>query len=61
MLKGGRTGLSESTLVKIPHCRKSHVTAHIYRGYMFILPNRDVSHKLKGLSLIFSGSAVVQW
>ena len=28
-LKGGCTGLSESTLVKIPHCWKSHVTAHI--------------------------------
>ena len=27
-LKGGYTGLSESTLVKIPHCWKSHVTAH---------------------------------
>ena len=28
-LKGGYTGLSESTLVKIPHCWKSHVTAQI--------------------------------
>ena len=28
-LKGGYTGSSESTLVKIPHCWKSHVTAHI--------------------------------
>ena len=28
-LKGGCTGSSESTLVKIPHCLKSHVTAHI--------------------------------
>ena len=27
-LKGGFTGSSESTLVKIPHCWKSHVTAH---------------------------------
>ena len=27
-LKGGYTGSSESTLVKIPHCWKSHVTAH---------------------------------
>ena len=31
-LKGGCTGLSEPTLVKIPHCWKSCVTAH------FILP-----------------------
>ena len=28
-LKGGCTGLSESTLVKMPHCWKSHVGAHI--------------------------------
>ena len=28
-LKGGCTGLSESTLVKMPHCWKSHVTAHM--------------------------------
>ena len=30
-LKGGCTGLSESTLslVKMPHCWKSHVTAQI--------------------------------
>ena len=27
-LKGGCSGSSESTLVKIPHCWKSHVTAH---------------------------------
>ena len=26
-LKGGRTGSSESTIVKIPRCWKSHVTA----------------------------------
>ena len=28
-LKGGCTGSSESTLVKMPHCLKSHVVAHI--------------------------------
>ena len=28
-LKGGCTGLSESTLVKMPHCWKSHVKAFI--------------------------------
>ena len=28
-LKGGCTGSSESTLVKIPHCWKSYSTAHI--------------------------------
>ena len=29
-LKEGCTGASESTLVKMPNCWKSHVTAHIY-------------------------------
>ena len=28
-LKGGCTGYSEFTLVKIPHCWKSHVEAHL--------------------------------
>ena len=27
--KGGCTGSSESTLVKMPHCWESHVTAHL--------------------------------
>ena len=29
-LKGGCTGLFESTLVKMPHCWKSHVAAQIF-------------------------------
>ena len=29
-LKGGCTGSSESTLVKLPHCWKSHVTAQMF-------------------------------
>ena len=28
-LKGGCTGLSEATLVKMPHCWKSHAMAHL--------------------------------
>ena len=28
-LKGGCTGSSKSTLVKMPHCWKSHVAAHL--------------------------------
>ena len=32
-LKGGCTGSSESTLVKMPHCWKSNVTAN----FMFFL------------------------
>ena len=30
-LKGGCTGSSESTFVKMPHCWKSHIVAHIER------------------------------
>ena len=30
-LKGSCTGSSESTLVKLPHCWKSHVKAHIFK------------------------------
>ena len=33
-LKGGCTGSSESTLVKMPHCWKSHVAAQI-NNYSF--------------------------
>ena len=29
-LKGGCTGLSESTPIKMPHCWKSHVVAQLY-------------------------------
>ena len=29
-LKGGCRGLSESTLVKMPHCWKSHALAQLY-------------------------------
>ena len=41
-LKGGCTGLSESTLVKLPHCWKSHVMAHylnLYKAACFPLIN----------------------
>ena len=29
-LKGGCTGISESTFVKMPHCWKSHVAAQLF-------------------------------
>ena len=41
--KGGWTGLSESTLVKMPHCWKSHVTALLYN---VVLGHRRSSNKL---------------
>ena len=33
-LKGGYTGSSESTLVKMQHCWKSHVTTQMYTEYV---------------------------
>ena len=40
-LKGGRTGSSECTLVKMPHCWKSHVMAQLYFSSV---QNRTVSY-----------------
>ena len=34
-LKGGCRGSSESTLVKMPHCWKSHVLAHFHLVFYF--------------------------
>ena len=39
-LKGGCTGLSESTLIKMPHGWKSHVTAHTFLR-LFQLPDEE--------------------
>ena len=36
-LKGGCTGSSESTLVKMPHCWKSHAAAHIMNQVIAVL------------------------
>ena len=35
-LKGGCTGSSESTLVKMPHCWKSHLAAQLYFIWLYI-------------------------
>ena len=41
-LKGGCTGSSESALVKMPNCWKSHGTAHCSLfGYLQIQPRGD--------------------
>ena len=36
-LEGGCTGSSGSTLARMPHCLKSHVTAHINVVFLFVL------------------------
>ena len=51
-LKGGCTGSSESTLVKIPHCWKSHVPAHMCLGM------REPVISVSEILLIASGAMI---
>ena len=53
-LKGGCTGLSESTLVKMPHCLKSHVMAHFYIQNVYLdLGCRDLNAVFSGHRLTY--------
>ena len=45
-LKGGYTGSSASTLVKMPHCWKSHVAAQIEMTVSTALQNKDQTPNL---------------
>ena len=47
LFKGGFTGLSESTLVKLPHCSKSLITAQLY-CFQFLpsMPNTTIKEYL---------------
>ena len=40
-LTGGCTGSSESTLIKMPHCWKSHVLAHLFKTLRVLYSNFD--------------------
>ena len=56
-LKGGCTGSSESTLVKMPHCWKSHVTAQYIHPH-YIQPQFHQStlpsiHHIQSINLSF--------
>ena len=42
-LKGSCTGSLESTLVKMPHCWKPCVTAHVYKPFCIIISGFDNS------------------
>ena len=44
-IKGGCTVLSESTLVIMPHCRKSHVVAHIILCIFLTVVDRVLNKK----------------
>ena len=51
-LKGGYTGSSESTLVKMPHCWKSHVMAHII---LLVLPCSSIQKWAWIFSMFYDG------
>ena len=46
---GSYTGSSESTLVKMPNCCKSHVAAHIFGSLIHV----NVAHQI-GISTVFT-------
>ena len=63
---GGCTGLSESTLVKMPHCWKSHVTAHIHIGQhrrIWYLSQQETvnAHKCLHLCAVLSESLLLEF
>ena len=51
-LKGGCTGSSESTLVKMPHCWKSHVKAHVLKLYGEFLSFQRCGENVFGAALL---------
>ena len=44
-LKGGFRGSYESTHVKMPHCWKSHVTAHRFSHHIYTCIVKTQEHK----------------
>ena len=47
-LKGGLTGSSESTIVKMPYCWKSHVVDQLFKCFPYlILCNQDSAPSIK--------------
>ena len=52
-LKGGSRGSSESTHVKMSHCRKSHITAHfVLRSIGNELVPSSINKRTKGSSYV---------
>ena len=54
-LTRGCTGFSESTLVKMPHCWKSHVTAHLISQKLLSTHVADVDLMVIQIMCIDSG------
>ena len=59
-LKGGCTGSSESTLVKMPHCWKPHVTAQIVNGTQNIAKWFDETYLSLCINSVWSFD-IVSW
>ena len=60
-LKGSYKGPSESTLVKMPHCWKSHVTAHlnIFGGSKLVIYDEHILIRyLSNVSRLFPPASV---
>ena len=63
-LKGGCTGSPESSLVKMPHCWKSHVAAQMLFTYLFYendticLQNDNLSSKQTVVRCVTGGDYV---
>ena len=58
-LKGGCTGSSESTLVKMPHCWKSRGVAHLFgvcMGYLLFTCYTNVCYTVYIIEACCSGS-----
>ena len=54
-LKGGCTGLYESTLIKMPHCWKSHLAAHMslsfaYDGNSWLICKMEVNVTVESMT-----------
>ena len=56
-LNGSCTGSSKSTLVKMPHCWKSHATAHLVKESQYLLFNRQTGRIICRFSAYFQLSA----
>ena len=50
-LNGGCTGSSEPTLVNMPHCWKSHVTAQLSKMYKKCILNKNKKDKFNVIKI----------
>ena len=67
-LKGGCTGSYESTLVKMPHCWKTHVTAQLWNSSLLKKNTTYMNKKSKcciiylfAANTCYSGVVMLQW